>query len=80
MTAVALPTDAELAAAQEVLNRAAAAKAEAPRAAMIGLVTMPAFGAVFDAAREAHTLNLADGELSYMITMMERLRTTHTPR
>jgi hypothetical protein len=80
MTSTALPTDAELAAARDMLARAAAASAEAPRAAMIALVTMPEFAAVIDAARTAQTLNPADTEVAYVISMMERLRLAHTPR
>ena len=78
MTA-AKPTDAEVAAARDLLTRAATANAEAPRAAMIALVTMPEFGPVLEAVRKAQTLNPADSEVAYTLSMLERLRATHTP-
>lgn len=80
MTSTALPTDEELAAAREMLARAASAKAEGTQAAYIALVTMPEFGAVIDAARNVQTQNPGDVEVGYIVSMMERVRASHTPR
>lgn len=74
-----MPTAAEVAAARELLTRAAVANAESPRAALIELVTMPEYGPVVDAMRRAQNLNPADAEIAYTLSMMERLRSSHTP-
>lgn len=79
MTATKLPTDDEIAAARDVLTRAALATADAPRASLHALVTMPEYGPVVDAMRFAQSLNPGDAEVSYTLSMMERLRATHTP-
>jgi hypothetical protein len=73
------PTAEEVAAARELLTRAATASADEPRAALIGLVTMPEFNAVTEALRKAVMLNPADTEASYAYSMLERLRAAHTP-
>jgi hypothetical protein len=79
MTTAKQPTADEIAAARELLTRAASADADAPRAALISLVTMPEFGPVTDALRNAVMLNPADTEASYAYSMLERLRAAHTP-
>jgi hypothetical protein len=79
MTSTKLPSDHEIAAARGLLTRAAAASAQAPRAALIGMVTMPEYGRVVDAMRNAQTLNPADAEIAYTLSMLERLRITHAP-
>lgn len=80
MTSTPLPTDDDIAAARDTLARAAAAKAEGVQAAYITLVTMPEYGAVLDAARNAQAQNPGDVEVGYIVSMMERVRSTHTPR
>jgi hypothetical protein len=57
------PTDAEIAAAPDLLICAGTANAEAPKATMIELVTMPEFGPVLEAVRKAQTFNPADSEV-----------------
>jgi hypothetical protein len=79
MAAEKKPTAEEVAAARELLTRAATAGAAAPRAALIALVTMPEFTPVVDAVRKAQTLNPADTEVAYTLSMLERLRAAHTP-
>jgi len=79
MSTDTLPTEDQVAAAKAVLARAAIAGADAPRAALIGLVTMPEYGKVADAAREALMLSPGNVELGYVLSMMERLRATHAP-
>lgn len=76
----AIPTDDELAAARDTLARAASAKAEGAQAAYLALVTMPEYGAVLDAARAVQAHNPGDVEVGYIISMMERVRSTHIPR
>lgn len=73
------PTAEELTAARALIARAAAKDADAPRAALIELVTMPEYVPVIDALRKAQTLNPADAEISYTLSMLERLRASHTP-
>lgn len=80
MTEAAQPTAEEIAAARELLARAATINADAPRAALIELVTMPQLEPVMEALRKAMTLNPADAEVSYTLSMLERLRASHTPR
>lgn len=79
MTDVTPPTADEIAEARALLARAATDSADAPRAAMIALVTMPELDSVLAALRNAWTLNPADAEVSYTLSMIERLRATHTP-
>lgn len=79
MTEASQPTAEEIAEARALLARAATDGADAPRAAMIALVTMPELDPVLAALRNAWTLNPADAEVSYTISMLERLRATHTP-
>lgn len=79
MTTDTLPTDAEVAAAQALLTRSATAKADAAKAALIGLVTMPEYAKVADAAREALALSPGNVDLGYVLSMMERLRASNTP-
>jgi hypothetical protein len=79
MTTDTLPTDDQVAAAKALLARAAAAQADAPKAALIALVTMPELPPVLDALRTARDLNPADNYVGYAITMLEQLRATHTP-
>lgn len=73
------PTAEEIAAARDVLARAAVNDADAPRAALIELVTMEEFGPVVDAMRNAQTLNPANVDVSYTLSMLERLRASHAP-
>lgn len=73
------PTADEIAEARALIARAAAKDADAPRAALIELVTMPELEPVLAALRKAFTLNPADAEVSYTLSMIERLRATHTP-
>lgn len=76
---MAKPTEAEIAEARAVLAAAAAPKADAAGKAMLALVTMPEFAAVEAAMRKAQALNAANVDLSYAISMMDRLRIAHTP-
>ncbi|WP_380925451.1 hypothetical protein [Sphingomonas leidyi] len=80
MTTTAVPTDDELAAARDTLARAAVAKAEGLQAAYLALVTMPEYGAVIDAARTVQAQNPGDVEVGYIVSMMERVRSSHAPR
>lgn len=73
------PTADEIAAARATLALAATKDADAPRAALIQFVTMPELAPVLVALRKAQTLNPADAEVSYTLSMIERLRATHTP-
>lgn len=73
------PTEAEIAAARELLARAATNDADAPRAALIALVTMPEFTVVMGALRDAFTLNMANTEAGYALSMLDRLRAAYTP-
>lgn len=79
MTEATPPTADEIAEARALLARAAAGSADAPRAALIELVTMPELVPVIDALRKAQTLNPADAEVAYTLSMLERLRASHTP-
>lgn len=79
MTEPTPPTAEEIAAARELLARAAAETADAPKAALIALVTLPELPPVLDALRAAQTLNPGDAEVGYAINMLERLRAAHTP-
>jgi hypothetical protein len=74
------PTDTQIKNARDVLARAALAEAgdDAPRAAMIELISMKEFGKVDEAARAAQRLNPADVELSYAISMLDRIRARYT--
>lgn len=74
-----LPTAEEIAAARELLTRAASTGADAARAALIAFVTMPEFGAVVEAGRAAAALNPANVDLGYVLTMMERVRAANAP-
>jgi len=80
MTDAAQPTADEINAARALLARAAASDAEAARAALIDLVTMPELEAVLSALRKAQTLNPADADVAYTAAMLERIRFSHTPR
>jgi hypothetical protein len=80
MSDVEQPSAAEIAAARELLTRAAVADADAKRAVMIELVSMPEFETVAAAMRRAQALNPADTEVAYTLSMMERLRAGHAPR
>lgn len=73
------PTADEIEAARALLARAAAAASDEPRAALIALVTMPEYKAVIDAGRAAAALNPANVDLSYVLTMMERVRAANAP-
>lgn len=78
MTA-AKPTDAEIAAARDLLTRAATADAAAPRAALIDLVTSKAFAEVERGFAAAFQLNPADTDVAYLVSMLARIRTTNAP-
>ena len=73
------PTAEQIADARATLALAATKGADAPRAALIALVTMPELTPVLVALRKAQTLNPADADVSYTIAMIERLRVLHTP-
>lgn len=40
---------------------------------------MPEFGPVLEAVRKARTLNPAVREVAYTLSMLKRLRASHTP-
>jgi hypothetical protein len=41
---------------------------------------MPGYGTFADAMRKAWTLDPADTDLAYVISVMERIRSAHAPR
>ena len=73
----AKPTDEEINAARALLRRAAPAE-DAAIEAMRDLVAMPEFATVETAMLEAQRLNPANTELSYAISMINRMKTTYT--
>lgn len=73
------PSADELAAARDVIARAAAKDADAPRAALIALVTMPELKPVLAALASAQALNPADADVAYTNSMLHRLIASHTP-
>ena len=75
----AKPTDAEVIAARETLTRAATADADAPRKALIELVTSKAFAEVEQGFAAAFQLNPADTDVAYVVSMLARIRTANAP-
>jgi hypothetical protein len=73
------PTAEEIATARALIARAAMKDADAPQAALIELVTMAEFDKVLEQMRKASTLNPANVDLSYTLSMMERIRASHAP-
>lgn len=73
------PTAEEIADARALIARAALKDADAPRAALIDLVTMSEFDAVLEATRKAQTLNPANVDVGYVLSMLERLRAANAP-
>lgn len=74
-----VPTDDEVTAARETIARAASATAPEPRKAMIDLVTSKAFAEVEKGFSAAFTLNPADTDVAYIVSMLARIRGTYTP-
>lgn len=73
------PTAKEIAAARETLRKAEALTADAPRQAMLDLVALPEFATTEAAMIKAQGLNPANTELSYAISMFNRMKTQFTP-
>lgn len=73
------PTAEEIADARALIARVAAKDADAPQAAMIALVTMAEFDKVLEQMRKASSLNPANVDLSYTLSMMERIRASNAP-
>lgn len=73
------PTAEEITAARATLALAATKDADAPRAALIALVTMPELNPVLAALATAQALNPADADVAYTNSMLHRLIASHTP-
>jgi hypothetical protein len=76
------PTQEEIDAANAVLAKANLAKVdrmEAPRKAMVELVTMPEYDKVFDAMNAAFQLDPANTDVSYTMSMLARIRNSYKP-
>lgn len=73
------PTADEIAEARALIARAAVKDADAPRAALITLVTMPELKPVLAALANAQALNPADADVAYTNSMLHRLIASHTP-
>lgn len=76
---VTVATDEKLAEARATLAAAALKSADEPQKAAIALVTSKEYAVVEKLAGEAFTLNPANTDVAYLVSMLARVRGSHTP-
>lgn len=73
------PTAEDVAKARATIAAAETADSDPGKKALVALVSMKEFAAVDEVMRKAQALNPANIDLSYAISMIDRLRSAHTP-